>query len=85
MQAKIEPLHEEIARVSEPYNRRKRELRQRYEALVTEILEAKTPYSRSELDVSGLYTCAKSPVGWCVFPRRGSEDCVFCGEPEERK
>lgn len=35
-----------------------------------------------------VWRCNDSPIGWCVynhFDDPAHDNCVFCGEPEERK
>lgn len=34
------------------------------------------------------WDCPDSPVGWCVYNHStepAHDNCIFCGEPEERK
>ena len=36
----------------------------------------------------GVWNCEKSPIGVCVYHRfkdRASDQCIYCGEPHERK
>lgn len=36
----------------------------------------------------GIWDCEKSPVGVCVYHRHNdphSEQCIYCGQPQERK
>ena len=54
------------------------------------ILDAVVPEKYThicKLGPSG-WECAESPVGLCVYDTimdRAMDQCIFCGEPEERK
>lgn len=52
------------------------------------VEQEEPPSSRPELEVSLMWDCEKSPIGFCEY--LGDEDpahdhCVHCGDPEERK
>lgn len=33
----------------------------------------------------GHWACPESPVDFCVYEDRNEDECIYCGQPEERK
>jgi hypothetical protein len=52
-----------------------------------EVEEDPPDPSREGLEVSNYHLCKSSPVGRCEYEEEDAcnDDCVHCGEPEERK
>lgn len=55
------------------------------------VKEAEPDYHFLDHWVSHFWTCDKSPFGWCLFKREMVNmqlilgDCIYCGQPVERK
>lgn len=52
--------------------------------VLSQVLPATNPGPSPAL-TTGYWECDQSPVGVCVYEDYNEDECVFCGEPDERK